>query len=40
MQPDVRYARSGGVAIAYQVVGDGDTDLIYVPGYLSNLLYG
>jgi len=22
--PDVRYARSGGVAIAYRVVGDGD----------------
>ena len=31
---------SGGVAIAYQVVGDGDTDLVYVPDYMSNLIYG
>lgn len=35
--PDVRYARSGGVAIAYQVVGDGPVDLVYVP-HLTNLL--
>ena len=37
---EIRYARSGGVAIAYQVVGDGDTDLVYVPDYMSNLVYG
>jgi class 3 adenylate cyclase len=37
---DVRYARSGGVAIAYQVVGEGETDLVFVPGYVSNLVYG
>jgi class 3 adenylate cyclase/pimeloyl-ACP methyl ester carboxylesterase len=36
---DIRYARSGGVAIAYQVVGDGETDLVYVPDYVSNLVY-
>jgi class 3 adenylate cyclase/pimeloyl-ACP methyl ester carboxylesterase len=36
---DIRYARSGGVAIAYQIVGDGDTDLVYVPDYMSNLVY-
>jgi class 3 adenylate cyclase len=29
--PDVRYARSGDVAIAYQVVGDGPVDLVFVP---------
>ena len=40
MEPDVRYTRSGGVAIAYQVVGDGDVDLVYVPDYVSNLVYG
>jgi class 3 adenylate cyclase len=40
MQPDVRYARSGGAAIAYQVLGDGDVDLAYVPDYVSNLVYG
>jgi class 3 adenylate cyclase/pimeloyl-ACP methyl ester carboxylesterase len=37
---DIRYARSGSVSIAYQVVGDGDTDLLYVPDYVSNLVYG
>ena len=36
---DIRYARSGGVAIAYQVVGDGETDLVYVSDYVSNLVY-
>lgn len=39
MALDIRYARSGGVAIAYQVVGDGDTDLVYVPDYVSNLVF-
>ena len=29
--PDIRYARSGDVAIAYQVVGDGPVDLVFVP---------
>jgi class 3 adenylate cyclase len=29
--PDARYARSGGVAIAYQVVGEGPRDIIYSP---------
>jgi class 3 adenylate cyclase/pimeloyl-ACP methyl ester carboxylesterase len=40
MDPDIRYARSGNVSIAYQVVGEGETDLVYVPDYLSNLVYG
>jgi class 3 adenylate cyclase/pimeloyl-ACP methyl ester carboxylesterase len=40
VQPDVRYARSGGAAIAYQVVGEGEVDLVYVPDYVSNLVYG
>lgn len=39
MEPNVRYARSSGAAIAYQVVGDGPTDLIVVPDYVSNLVY-
>jgi len=34
--PDVHYARSGDVAIAYQVVGEGPTDLVFLP-FLSNL---
>ena len=37
--PDIRYARSGGTAIAYHVVGDGSTDLVFVPDYVSNLVY-
>ncbi len=40
MDPDIRYARSGGVSIAYQIVGDGAIDLIYIPDFLSNLVYG
>ena len=40
MALDIRYARSGGVSIAYQVVGEGDVDLVYVPDYVSNLVYG
>ena len=40
MALDIRYARSGGVSIAYLVVGEGDTDLVYVPDYVSNLVYG
>jgi pimeloyl-ACP methyl ester carboxylesterase/class 3 adenylate cyclase len=34
--PDVRYARSGDVSIAYQVVGDGPFDLVWTPGALSH----
>jgi class 3 adenylate cyclase/pimeloyl-ACP methyl ester carboxylesterase len=40
VEPDNRSARSGGVAIAYQVVGDGEVDLVYVPDWTSNLVYG
>jgi pimeloyl-ACP methyl ester carboxylesterase len=37
MQPPTRYARSGDVNIAYQVVGEGPLDLVYVPGWVSHL---
>ncbi len=37
MQPQTRYARSGDVNIAYQVVGSGTLDLVYVMGWVSNL---
>jgi class 3 adenylate cyclase/pimeloyl-ACP methyl ester carboxylesterase len=36
---DIRYAKNGGTAIAYQVLGDGPTDLVFVPDYISNLVY-
>lgn len=38
MQP-TKYARSGSVNIAYQVVGEGSIDLVYVMGWVSNLDY-
>lgn len=37
LKPSIRYARSGDVSIAYQVVGNGPTDLVVVFGYVSNL---
>ncbi|MGH2728043.1 MAG: alpha/beta fold hydrolase [Actinomycetota bacterium] len=36
--PDVRYARSGDVAIAYQVVGNGPIDLVLLRGVTGDLL--
>jgi pimeloyl-ACP methyl ester carboxylesterase len=36
-RPDTRYAKSGEFHIAYQIVGSGPPDLIYVPGWLSHL---
>jgi class 3 adenylate cyclase len=35
--PKTRYARSGEYSIAYQVVGDGELDIVYMPGFASNL---
>ncbi len=37
MQPETRYADSGGVNIAYQVVGDGPRDIVFVLGWVSNI---
>src|SRR6266498_4880826 len=37
MPPETRYAKSGALNIAYQVVGDAELDLIYVPGWISNV---
>jgi hypothetical protein len=36
--PEVLYARSGDVAIAYQVVGTGPTDVVFVRGITGDLL--
>jgi pimeloyl-ACP methyl ester carboxylesterase len=35
--PDVQYAKSGDVNIAYQVTGEGRFDLVFVPGYVTHL---
>lgn len=37
MQPQTRYAQSGDVNIAYQVVGEGPIDLVFVMGWVSNI---
>ena len=37
VQPETQYARSGGVSIAYQIVGEGPFDFVYVPGWVSNV---
>ena len=36
MSAPIRYAKSDDVDIAYQVVGDGPTDLVFVAGALTN----
>src|SRR5689334_20339587 len=38
--PVTRYARSGDVSIAYQVVGDGPFDVVFVPGAASHVELG
>src|SRR6184192_3118924 len=35
--PETRYARSGDVHIAYQTVGDGPRDLVFVHGWISHI---
>ena len=37
MEPETRYALSGDVNIAYQVVGDGPFDVIFVPGFVTHV---
>jgi pimeloyl-ACP methyl ester carboxylesterase len=32
-----RYARSGDVSVAYQVVGSGPADVVFVPGFISHV---
>jgi class 3 adenylate cyclase len=37
MVPETQYARSGTLHIAYQVVGDGPIDLVFVHGWISHI---
>src|SRR3954469_9197354 len=37
VRPSTRDARSGSVSIAYQVVGEGEVDLVLVPGFVSHV---
>ncbi|HEV7162495.1 MAG TPA: adenylate/guanylate cyclase domain-containing protein [Solirubrobacteraceae bacterium] len=37
MVPTTRYARSGDASIAYQVAGEGTLDLLFLPGWISQI---
>ena len=37
IQPKTSYARNGDVNIAYQVIGDGPLDLLFIPAFVSHL---
>jgi pimeloyl-ACP methyl ester carboxylesterase len=37
--PEVHYARSGEINIAYQVIGDAPLDVVFVMGWISHLEY-
>lgn len=37
MKPETKYTKSGLVNIAYQVFGSGPVDLVYIPGWVSNI---
>ncbi|WP_050813280.1 alpha/beta fold hydrolase [Aquimarina agarivorans] len=37
MKPDTRYTKSASINIAYQVFGSGTIDLVYIPGWVSNI---
>lgn len=38
-KPETRYVQNGDVNIAYQVVGSGDLDIVFVMGWVSHLEY-
>jgi pimeloyl-ACP methyl ester carboxylesterase len=35
--PETKFAQSGGISIAYQVVGEGPINVVFVPGYMSHV---
>ncbi len=37
MKPVTQYTKSGRINIAYQVFGSGSIDLVYIPGWVSNI---
>lgn len=37
MAPETKYARNGDVHLAYQTWGEGDVDLVLVPGFISHV---
>ena len=37
MKPKTKYTKSGNFNIAYQVMGNGPVDIVYIPGWVSNI---
>lgn len=37
MKPITKYTKSGTINIAYQVIGEGPIDIVYIPGWVSNI---
>jgi len=37
MKPQTQYTQSGRINIAYQVIGSGPIDIVYIPGWVSNI---
>ncbi len=37
MKPNTKYTKSGRLSIAYQSFGSGSIDLVYIPGWVSNI---
>jgi hypothetical protein len=36
MNPEPRFAWNGDSTVAYEVVGNGPVDLVYMPGFINN----
>jgi pimeloyl-ACP methyl ester carboxylesterase len=39
-EPETRYAKSGGIHVAYQVSGEGPFDVVFIPGFVSHVEIG
>jgi len=37
MKPITKYTKSGNINIAYQIIGEGSIDILYIPGWVSNI---
>lgn len=37
LKPAIQYTKSGKISIAYQVFGSGKYDMVYIPGWISNI---
>ncbi len=37
MKPTTQYTKSGRINIAYQIFGEGPVDIVYIPGWVSNI---